>query len=69
MIALHLFNLLFLRYPSTKTGLLASLIGGWVAVVFFVVIGPLALQKANRGSYFGISGLWYETLRKVQGNC
>jgi len=58
MIALHLFNLLFLRWPSTKAGLLASLIGGWSAVVFFVVIGPLALQKVNRGSYFGISGLW-----------
>ena len=68
MIALHLFNLLFLRYPSTKVGLLASLIGGWGAVVFFVVIGPLALQKASRGSYFGISGLWYGMLCQLQGN-
>lgn len=59
MIAVHLFNLLFLRYRSTRVGLLATLFFGWASVVTIVVIGPTAIQTPEKGSYFGISGYWY----------
>jgi hypothetical protein len=58
MIALHLFNLLFLRWESTLTGMVATLIGGWSVVGVVVFVGPEVIQTAERGPYFGISGAW-----------
>lgn len=58
MIAVHLFNLIFLRWKATRTGFIATLFAGWTFVILVVVIGPAALQKAAKGPYFGISGDW-----------
>jgi len=58
MIALHLFNLLFLRWESTLTGMIATLIGGWSVVGVVIFVGPEVIQTAERGPYFGISGAW-----------
>jgi len=58
MVALHLFNLLFLRWKSTPTALLATLIAGWTAVIVVTASGPLFIQTVANGSYFGPSGLW-----------
>lgn len=58
MIALHLFNLLFLRWKSTRIGLIITLIGGWACVVVVVSVGPGFIQSAARGPYFGVSGVW-----------
>jgi len=58
MIALHLFNLLFLRWKSTLVGLIVTLTGGWVAVAVVIFVGPGVIQTAAKGPYFGVSGFW-----------
>lgn len=58
MIAVHVFNLLFLRWKTTRVGMIATLIGGWSAVGMIVTVGPLVIQTAERGPYFGVSGYW-----------
>ncbi|KAL1738263.1 hypothetical protein HDZ31DRAFT_70195 [Schizophyllum fasciatum] len=58
MIAMHLFNLLFLRVGSTRLGLFLTLSIGWLVVVIFVILGPAAIETAEKGPYFGISGAW-----------
>ncbi|CAL1709087.1 unnamed protein product [Somion occarium] len=59
VLAAHLFNLLFLRWKSTRRGLLLTLISGWFIVIFIVAIGPIAIQTTKkRGPYFGPSGYW-----------
>lgn len=58
MIALHLFNLLFLRLPTTKLGLAATLCFGWAFVATIVSVGPVMIQTPEKGPYFGISGNW-----------
>jgi len=57
-ISVHLFNLLFLRYPDTKTGMFAALVLGWALVGTIVLVGPATIQKSQIGPYFGVSGLW-----------
>jgi hypothetical protein len=57
-IAVHLFNLLFLRYPETKIGLIATLVLGWALVIMFVMAGPAVVENSQKGPYFGVSGLW-----------
>ncbi|KAJ6469357.1 hypothetical protein C8R45DRAFT_1105223 [Mycena sanguinolenta] len=58
VLALHLFNVLFLRLQSTKTGFWCTIVGGWLFVILLVIIGPTAIQTPSRGLYFGISGNW-----------
>ncbi|KAF7338799.1 Git3 domain-containing protein [Mycena sanguinolenta] len=58
VLALHLFNVLFLRLQSTVTGFWCTIIGGWLLVILLVIIGPTAIQTPSRGPYFGISGDW-----------
>ncbi|KAI0072102.1 hypothetical protein K474DRAFT_1668251 [Panus rudis PR-1116 ss-1] len=59
VLAAHLFNLLFLRWKSTKVGLWATLAGGWFAIIFIVAIVPIPIQATKkRGPYFGPSGFW-----------
>ncbi|KAJ7484274.1 hypothetical protein FB451DRAFT_1392840 [Mycena latifolia] len=58
VLALHLFNLLFLRLRTPDVGFWCTIAGGWAAVVFIVVIGPIAIQTPAKGPYFGISGAW-----------
>lgn len=62
MIALHTFNLLFLRKKMTARGQWLTLAIGWIAVLFIIIIGPLAIQTPERGPYFGVSGYWYVEL-------
>jgi len=57
-IAVHLFNLLFLRFPETKIGLFATLVLGWALIALVVLAGPAAIEKPQRGPYFGVAGLW-----------
>ncbi|KAJ7655328.1 hypothetical protein B0H17DRAFT_1163434 [Mycena rosella] len=58
VLALHLFNLLFLRLQSTKFGFWCTIAGGWAVVVLIVVIGPAAIQTPAKGPYYGVSGAW-----------
>jgi hypothetical protein len=58
MIAFHLFNLLFLRWKSTLMALVVTLICGWTVVAVIILIGPMVIQTAEKGPYFGVSGFW-----------
>jgi len=58
MIALHVFNLLFLRWQTTQISMYATLIGGWSTVLMVVSLGPLFIATEERGPYFGVSGFW-----------
>ncbi|KAF7308741.1 Git3 domain-containing protein [Mycena kentingensis (nom. inval.)] len=58
VLSVHLFNLLFRRTQATRVGFWATIICGWTLVVFVVIIGPLAIQRPEKGPYFGISGAW-----------
>lgn len=58
MITIQLFNLLFLRWASTKWGFWLSLVLGWGGCFFIVIIGPAAIQKPDWPSYFGPDGSW-----------
>lgn len=58
MIAVHAFNLLFLRWRTTRAGMAATLVGGWSVVLMIVALGPIAIETPERGPYFGVSGYW-----------
>lgn len=68
MIALHTFNLLFLRRKMTALGQWLTIIIGWTAVLFIIIIGPLAIQTAEKGPYFGISGYWFVFVCSISEN-
>jgi len=59
MISLHLFHLLFMRGTITDLMFWLHMVFGWGIVNLLVIIGPLAIEKANKGPYYGISGPWY----------
>ncbi|EED84859.1 predicted protein [Postia placenta Mad-698-R] len=58
VLSVHVFMLLFLRKGMTDTVCTAIVIVGWVLVGVVVAVGPLAIQTAARGDYFGVSGYW-----------
>ena len=60
MITVQLFNLLFLRWVPTRWGFWLSIILGWGASLFVVILGPSAIQKPHWPSYFGPDGSWYD---------
>lgn len=43
----------------TALGQWVTIVVGWTAVVFVIIIGPLAIQTSEKGPYFGISGYWF----------
>lgn len=57
-LALHAFRLLFLRTRVARRIKWLALTVGWLFITFIVSIGPLALQRKDRGPYFGPSGYW-----------
>jgi hypothetical protein len=58
IIALHLFNILFLRIRATRTVFIGTLISAWSFILFVLLVGRFAIQKPEKGPYFGISGSW-----------
>ncbi|KAA1473670.1 hypothetical protein DENSPDRAFT_741383, partial [Dentipellis sp. KUC8613] len=58
MLAVHAFNLIFLRVDVSTLAKWITIVVGWLAVVLVVIIGPLAIENKARGPYFGISGYW-----------
>ncbi|EED84471.1 predicted protein [Postia placenta Mad-698-R] len=59
VLSVHVFMLLFLRKGMTDAVCTAVVTVGWVLVGVVVSVGPLAIQTAARGDYFGVSGYWY----------
>jgi len=57
-IAVHVFNLLFLRWRTTRMSMTATLVGGWSFVLMIVTLGPFAIATPDKGPYFGVSGNW-----------
>lgn len=57
-LSLHVFMLLFFRVALTKTLSWMLLFTGWYLVAFIVVIGPAAVERPERGPYFGPTGYW-----------
>ncbi|KAH9000815.1 hypothetical protein EDB86DRAFT_3074815 [Lactarius hatsudake] len=55
-LALHAFRLLFLRTRVARRIKWLALALGWLFVTIIVSIGPLALQRKDRGPYFGLRG-------------
>jgi len=58
VIAIHLFNLLFLRIGAHKRVFLAVICTVWLTILLIVSLGPALAQTKARGPYFGISGTW-----------
>jgi len=58
IIAAHVFNLLFLRWRTTRLSMYATLIGGWSIIVTIATIGPSFIETEEKGPYFGVSGYW-----------
>jgi len=58
ILALHLFNLLFLRSSPSKVAFWITFAAGWSIVLVVVVIGPAVIHTRERGPYFGIAGPW-----------
>ncbi|KAJ7484696.1 hypothetical protein FB451DRAFT_1233203 [Mycena latifolia] len=56
VISLHLFNLLFLRYKTPKVISWGIVVFGWSFIFTLVFLGPVAIETAARGHYFGIAG-------------
>lgn len=57
VLAVHIFNLLFLRLPNRKFVSTAVAIGTWSFIAALSIFGPAILQKPARGPFFGISGM------------
>ncbi|EIW55449.1 uncharacterized protein TRAVEDRAFT_38715 [Trametes versicolor FP-101664 SS1] len=57
-LSLHVFMLLFFRVALTKTLSWMLLFTGWYLVAFIVIIGPSAVERPERGPYFGPTGYW-----------
>jgi len=58
IIAFHLFHILFLRNRASEKLFIATLIIAWAFVLFVILLGRYAIQSAERGPYYGISGSW-----------
>lgn len=58
ILSVYVFRILFLRTTSSTAIRYLVLGWGWLAIVFVVMIGPLAIQTDTKGPYFGPTGYW-----------
>ncbi|KAF8493307.1 hypothetical protein JB92DRAFT_2835219 [Gautieria morchelliformis] len=58
IIAIHTFTLLFLKVRVPQAVLHATLVLVWLFVGFLVVLGPAALERPEKGPFWGVSGHW-----------
>ncbi|OSD03068.1 hypothetical protein PYCCODRAFT_1434945 [Trametes coccinea BRFM310] len=58
IIAMNTFWILFLRWKLRRFVLIGALAAGWTAIGAIVSAGPAAIQKAERGPFYAISGYW-----------
>ncbi len=53
-IAVHVFNLLFLRWRTTRMSMTATLVGGWYVVLMIVTLGPFAIATSRQWALFQV---------------
>jgi hypothetical protein len=58
VIAVHTFDVLFLRWHIADYVCYGTLIGVWAFLGFIVIIGPAVVESRARGPFYGISGYW-----------
>ncbi|KAI0352341.1 hypothetical protein OH77DRAFT_800663 [Trametes cingulata] len=58
IIAMNTFWILFLRWRLHKYVLVGALVIGWSAIGAIVSAGPTAVQRVEKGPFYGISGYW-----------
>lgn len=58
VIAVHTFNVLFLRWHIADYVCYGTLVGVWAFLGFIVILGPAIVESRARGPFYGISGYW-----------
>ncbi|KAF8526879.1 hypothetical protein BU17DRAFT_82314 [Hysterangium stoloniferum] len=58
VLALHAFDVLFLRRTQRRATLIITLLGSWALIFCTDMFGIVILQNKNDGPFFGISGYW-----------
>ena len=58
VIAVHTFDVLFLRWHIADYVCYGTLIGVWALLGFIVILGPAVVESRDRGPFYGISGFW-----------
>jgi hypothetical protein len=56
IIAIHVFNLLFLRHQTKRIAGIATTVAVWCGVGTIDLFGPAVLSKQSIGPYFGVAG-------------
>lgn len=57
-LSIHAFDVLFLRNQQKKRTVYITLVALWVVIFLIDLIGPVLVEKADAGPFFGISGYW-----------
>jgi G protein-coupled glucose receptor regulating Gpa2 len=58
VIAVHTFDVLFLRWHIADYVCYGTLIAVWSFLGFIVILGTAVVEKPERGPFYGISGYW-----------
>jgi len=58
VIAIHVFNLLYLRVQTSKKFFIVVICAAWSFVLLIILIGVLAIQNPENGPFYGIAGSW-----------
>lgn len=58
VIAVHTFDVLFLRWHIADYVCYGTLVGVWAFLGFIVILGPSVIESRERGPFYGISGYW-----------
>lgn len=59
VLSIYVFRVMFMRTSAPPVLRHVTLCAGWLAIGLIVAIGPLAIQRKEKGPYFGPSGYWY----------
>ena len=58
VIAVHTFDVLFLRWHIADYVCYGTLVGVWAFLGFIVILGPAVVESRARGPFYGITGYW-----------
>ena len=58
IIAVHVFNLLYLRVQTSRVIFIVVVCAAWSFVLLIILTGVLAIQNPENGAFYGIAGSW-----------